>query len=331
MSSLKLLSSFRGVSRAAASQTAGPSRPLPRTGRGAFTLIELLVVMVIIILMMALAGPAVNALKGAGDITKAGYDIAGALEGARTYAMANNTYVWVGFFEEDNSRASTYPAATTGTGRVVISAVASQDGSRYSDASINATDPPAFGTELPSASPQKNQVKLVQLNKLIKLDNVHLAAVNDGLASGSANIPKRPPVLTSYGNLQVSYQVGDPPAQPPDNFAGGFARHVFNRGTLANTPSNPTYFTYPLTVPGAAAAATPQYKFAKIIEFNARGEVSKIDENTFSGPGPQTIEIAIQPVHGTLVDPRYSGTNSNKAAAAIQVEGMTGRVRVFRL
>jgi hypothetical protein len=57
-------------------------------------------------------------------VTSAAYTIKGALDTARTYAKANNTYTWVGFFEEDISSAT---PGTAGTGRLVMSIVASKD------------------------------------------------------------------------------------------------------------------------------------------------------------------------------------------------------------
>src|SRR6266853_20295 len=93
--------------------------------RRAFTLIEMLVVMGIIAILMALLAPAFTSLKSAGDVTGAAYTIKGVLDTARTYAKANNTYTWVGFFEEDVS--STTPGAA-GVGRLVVSVVASNDG-----------------------------------------------------------------------------------------------------------------------------------------------------------------------------------------------------------
>src|SRR5438552_11168096 len=80
--------------------------------RRAFTLLEMLVVMGIIALLMVLVAPAFTSLKSAGDATSAAYTIKGVLDTARTYAMANNTYTWVGFFEEDVSTTSTNPATT---------------------------------------------------------------------------------------------------------------------------------------------------------------------------------------------------------------------------
>jgi prepilin-type N-terminal cleavage/methylation domain-containing protein len=290
--------------------------PSPRRPN-AFTLVELLVVIAIIGVLMAILIPAFNGIRG--DIPKATYDIAGTLEQARTYAMANNTYVWVGFYEEDGSQSST-AQATSGVGRVVMSIVTSKDGTRYSDASINVTDPPAFGTELSTASPLRNQVQLVQLNKIMKLNNIHLVAVNDP-TTASNNLPARPGVA-------VEYQMGEPAGQAPDNKTGLFAKHTTPSG--GGSVTNPTFFTYPLAKVGTTQ--TYQYTFVKIIEFNPQGEASKIVENTYSGTGAQNLlEIALQPTHGSALDSRYSGTNKSKAAVAIQVDGLTGRVGVFRL
>src|SRR5437773_6640729 len=94
----------------------------------------MLVVMAIILILMVLLAPAFTSLKPAGDVTSAAYTIKGVLEQARTYAMANHTYTWVGFYEEDASTAPTNPA-TAGTGRLVMSIVASKDGTIVYDPS----------------------------------------------------------------------------------------------------------------------------------------------------------------------------------------------------
>jgi len=74
--------------------------PGPWRARRAFTLIEMLVVMGIIAILMVLVAPAFTTLKSAGDVTSAAYTIKGVLDTARTYAMANNTYTWVGFLRK---------------------------------------------------------------------------------------------------------------------------------------------------------------------------------------------------------------------------------------
>src|SRR5437588_3764224 len=125
-------------------------QPPPATA--AFTLVELLIVIGIIALLMVLIAPAFTTIKSGTDVTSAAYTVKGVLDTARTYAKANNTYAWVGFLEEDVSQPSTTPA-TTGTGRVVMSIVASKDGTIIYD---------------PSNPSQIDATRLIQVGKLTK-------------------------------------------------------------------------------------------------------------------------------------------------------------------
>src|SRR5438128_9247493 len=98
-----------------------------RERASAFTLLELLIVIGIIGLLLVLIAPAFTYIRGGTDVTSAAYTVQGVLDTARTYAKANNTYTWVGFFDEPAPDPSTNPA-TPGIGRIVVSIVASQDG-----------------------------------------------------------------------------------------------------------------------------------------------------------------------------------------------------------
>ena len=95
----------------------------PQRCCAAFTLVELLVVISIMALLLVLIAPAFTYIKGGTDVTSTAYTIKDVLETARTYAKANNTYTWIGFYEEDVSQSSTNPA-TQGIGRIVMSIVA---------------------------------------------------------------------------------------------------------------------------------------------------------------------------------------------------------------
>jgi type II secretory pathway pseudopilin PulG len=172
-------------------------------GRSAFTLLELLVVVGIIIILTALLAPAFTNLKSAGDVTSAAYTIKGVLEQARTYAKANNTYVWVGFFEEDVSTTSTSPA-TAGTGRIVMSVVASKDGTIIYD---------------PSSPAKITTTKLTQVGKLTKIENAHLWTHTDTPSGTGSTFDTRPNVASTYciGNSSPTnsttpfqYPVGNP-------------------------------------------------------------------------------------------------------------------------
>lgn len=61
----------------------------------AFSLIELLSVMAIIVTLSAVSMPAITSIKGGGSVNKSVADLSSTLELARTYAMANRTYVRV--------------------------------------------------------------------------------------------------------------------------------------------------------------------------------------------------------------------------------------------
>jgi len=142
----------------------GFTRPTQRARR-AFTLIELLVVIGIIILGSALLVPAFTNLKTSGDITNSAYAIVGVLEQGRNYAMANNTYVWVGFYEE--SPGSTVPTSATpaypGRGRLVLATVASRDGTKI------------FENADPIASLPGTRIK--QIGKISKIEGLHLTDI----------------------------------------------------------------------------------------------------------------------------------------------------------
>ena len=84
----------------------------PESIRG-FTLLELLIVVGIIGLLLVLMAPAFTYIKGGTDVTSAAYTIKGVLDTARTYAKANNTYTWVGFYEDDVSQNSSSAELST--------------------------------------------------------------------------------------------------------------------------------------------------------------------------------------------------------------------------
>jgi len=134
-----------------------------QSGRAsAFTLLELLIVVGIIAVLLVLLAPAFTNIKGAGDVTSAAYTIKGVLDTARTYAKANNTYTWVGFYEEDTT--ATTPTnnspAYPGKGRILLAIVSSKDGTKIFDD----TDPAA-------ALPPD---RITQVGKLIRIEGIHL-------------------------------------------------------------------------------------------------------------------------------------------------------------
>ncbi|PYX03398.1 MAG: hypothetical protein DMG85_19810, partial [Acidobacteria bacterium] len=150
------------------------TRKRQRERASAFTLLELLIVVGIIALLLVLIAPAFTYIKGV-------------LDTARTYAKANNTYVWVGFYEEDVSAASPVqapdPRCTGCVGRLVMSIVASKNGTNLgADASSSATGTENF----------IDATQLVQVNKLIKIDNLHLPLFALGTGGTGDTFDARP-------------------------------------------------------------------------------------------------------------------------------------------
>jgi len=257
-----------------------------------FTLVELIVVIGIIILLTALLTPAFTNLKRAGDVTSAAYTIKGVLEQARTYAMANNTYTWVGFYEEDASQSSTNPA-TAGVGRLVMSIVASNDGTTvYNPNSTTNPDP---------VDPNK----LIQLTKLVKIDNVHLPLFAIGSGTGST-FDTRPALqndpVVGYNDSRFGELNGNPTAPT----------------TNAKFP-----FQYPVGNPAPAA----QYTFTKTLQFNPRGE-GRIN-STYDVR--RVIEIGLIPTHQNVAPtPTPSAGNYAGNVVAVQLNGFVGNVKIFR-
>ena len=135
----------------------------PKNNYSAFTLIELLIVIAIVAVLSALTLPAFNSIRNAGGLTKSANDIAGILEQARAYAMAQNTYTWVGF-RRDN--------ADTPSDTLVVGVIASKTGS---------TNPAADAVPLGKLARFDN-VKIVELSPSPALTAATAQLINSTLA-----------------------------------------------------------------------------------------------------------------------------------------------------
>jgi type II secretory pathway pseudopilin PulG len=230
-------------------------------------LLELLVVTAMIGLLMVLVTPAFTSLKSAGDVTNAAYRTKDVLEQARNYAMANNTYAWVGFYEEDGSVPSATPTATPGTGRVVMSIVASKDGTIIYNPNSSSNPDPIDPT------------RLMQVGKLVKVENIHLPLFAVGSGT-SDTFDTRPALQFDPGGV-------------------GYNDSRFGEINLSGNQSAPTTnsqfpFQYPVGTPAPAA----QYTFRKTLQFNPRGECSI--NSTYKMR--RVVEIGLQPTHGNVAD-----------------------------
>ena len=272
--------------------------------RNAFTLLELMVVVSIITILMVLVVPAFTNLKSAGDATSAAYTIKGVLDTARTYAKANNTYTWVGFFEEDISSTT---AGTAGAGRLVMSIVASKDGSNLgADSSSSAT-----GT-----NNWIDATQLTQVTKLIKIDNLHLPLFAAG--AGTADTFDTRPIL-QFDPFGVGYNAsrfGELNAPAPNT-----APYDTTNNGLTKFP-----FQYPVGNPAPSA----QYQFRRTLRFTPTGEC-RIN-STYDVR--KVIEMGLLQTHGTAVPAPIGGSGSTFTYAgnvsAVQITGFGGSVKVYR-
>jgi prepilin-type N-terminal cleavage/methylation domain-containing protein len=261
---------------------------------GGFTLLELLIVVGIIAVLLVLLAPAFTSIKSAGDVTSAAYTIKGVLDTARTYAKANNTYTWVGFYEENVANPSSPNTDTPAVGRVIMSIVASKDGTNVYGSGTGVVDP----------------TKLVQVGKLIKIENVHLPlfAIGDGTGE---TFDKRPPLQN------------DPTA------GYNYSRFGELNGSQPNTApyTTPYNFQYPVGNPAPAA----QYRFYKLLQFSPRGE-SRVNGDTYDIR--RVVEIGLLPTHGTTTPaPTGSGTGGSTFdgnVVAVQINGFAGDVKIYR-
>ena len=197
----------------------------------AFSLIESLSAVGLMATLMALVVPAIWPTQNAESMTRNAYEVAEVLENARAYALANNTYVWVGFYEEDAAKGNAVP----GTGRIVLSTVASKDGTTI------------YNSKPESPATPIDPSRLTQIGKLTKVENVHLktASASDPVfpkGSGAGDTFLTRPTVSG-----LTAQIGD---RSPTN-------------------ASLTPFQYPVGGTGLPA----QYLFSKAIQFSPRGEV----------------------------------------------------------
>jgi len=281
-------------------------RPSPEI---AFTLLELLVVVGIIALLMVLIAPAFTSLKSAGDVTNAAYTIKSVLETARTHAKANNTYTWVGFYEENGANPSSPNSDAPAVGRIVISIVASKDGTNLgADPSSSAT-----GTEN-----WIDATRLAQIGKLVKIDNLHFPLFAMCTSNCGGDMFDTRPVLQL--DPFVGYngsRFGELNAAAPNT-----APYETTNNGLTKFP-----FWYPLA---AASQAQAQYLFRRTLRFSPTGDC-RIN-STYDVR--KVIEVGLLQTHGDVVPAGLSVNGSDRYysgnVAAVQITGFGGSVKIYR-
>src|SRR5277367_4533893 len=95
---------------------------------GAFTLVELLVVLCIVGILAALVAPSLQGVFRAGSFSREVNQLTDDILLARSYAMGQNTYTYVGLTQVDRTQNPNATPQTAGTGKVVVGIVATSDG-----------------------------------------------------------------------------------------------------------------------------------------------------------------------------------------------------------
>jgi type II secretory pathway pseudopilin PulG len=269
--------------------------PPPDHNPRSFTLVELVIVLAIIALLTAFIIPVFTNLKGANDLTTAAFTVKGVLEQARTYARVNNTYAWVGFYEEDGSSESANPPIA-GNGRLVLSSVASLDGTTVYGASPGPIEP----------------TRLIQISKITKIDNLHLPLF--AIGNGTGDTFDTRPALQFEPTAGFNYaRFGELNAAPPHT---------------APYTSSPYPFQYPVGSP----PPVPQYIFLKTLQFGPRGE-SRINGNNYDIR--RVVEIGLLQTRGRTVPVAANGAGTSTATysgnvIAVQITGLGSTVKLYR-
>jgi prepilin-type N-terminal cleavage/methylation domain-containing protein len=243
----------------------------PRKG---FTLIELIVVISIMAFLMLLGAPAFNMISGSRDVSQSASDITSTLESARAYAMANNTYVFVGISEVNGLNSTSEVNQNTGIGRLVMIVVASKDGTNNYDMS----------------NQWQGEGNLQPISRPKVFNKIHMADFS-GMTTNAGPMASRIEISSaeSLGSSQVGAQ---------------------------------SLFSWPL------GTSSTQYNFYKVIQFDPRGTATLQSGATPSGMS-QWVEIGLQEAKGNVVPVSIQDVSKGNIAA-IQIDGVTGSVRVYR-
>jgi len=250
----------------------------------------------IIAILMVLLAPAFTTIKSGTDATSAAYTIKGVLDTARTYSKANNTYTWVGFLEENVANPVSPNTDTPKVGRLIMSIVASKDGTNVYGSNTGTID----------------ATRLIQVGKLIKIENVHL------------------PLFVVCTSNCTGETFDTRPAVQNDPTAGyNYSRFGELNAPQPNTApyTTPYNFQYPVGNPAPAA----QYTFSKLLQFSPRGE-SRVNGDSYDIR--RVVEIGMIQTHGTATPvPRGGGGSAFDFAGnvvAVQINGFAGDVRIYR-
>ncbi len=250
---------------------------------------ELLFTLSIMAILAVLVASGLQSAFGAGFGSEVS-DIASTFMRARSYAIANNTYTFVGVTEVSASTPAS-SAQTTGSGRIGVVVYATNDGTRGYDPTT---------TTLPIALPQTavapfTNTKLVVVAPLRHFDNIHLTTLTTAI----------------IGKFGSSYPITS-------------TTMTYNSYYDLATTTLPSQTTMSWPVSGSALYSFGGTNPGSIIQFNPQGEAQ-----VFTGANTdsyyQWIEMDLVPIHGSNVP---ATTPANQGS--IVIDGASGAVSIYR-
>jgi prepilin-type N-terminal cleavage/methylation domain-containing protein len=135
-----------------------------------FTLIELIVVLAVIGILATISCFAFQGLLRSNQFSRNVYQLADEIKLARSYAVSNDTYVYLGLEETDRPQDSGATPQIAGTGRVDIGLVATKGGTAFDSTNYKSSD-------------------LVLIRPVTSLDLIHIAASLPAATSGGMARP----------------------------------------------------------------------------------------------------------------------------------------------
>lgn len=233
-------------------------------------MIELLTVLAVASILATLSTIGLQAVTG-GPFNSELSQLSNTLVRARAYALANNTYVYVGIQEVNASVPATTVPQVAGTGRVAITVVATNDGTRGYLPTMTTS------TAIPDSTVSAT-TKLNVISPLVHLDNLHVFA----RGTGASALPQSP---TSYTN-PLYYNI------------------------TSSSATSLTKFTWPVGATTPQYTFGPNSSSpSTVIQFNPQGEAQIFKANSDSVM--EWIEIDVEAVHGTTVPATTNPDNAS--------------------
>ena len=247
--------------------------------------------MAFVALLLVLLVPAFTTMSTGSTVTSMANSIRSAFENARTYAKANNTYVFVGIGEFDAAQNPSASPQLGGVGRVAIATVASRDGTRHCGyTNTNQGDD--------WTANYNNGANLMAVGKLQVYENLHFTDVN----------------FRSW--------------TPTDHPNSNMARYQPSSSTYnIGSSTSVTGFSWPL----GSLLISGQYKFSKVINFDPRGVARVATQtNADEVTDIMEIDFQQAHGNAAPAPPDQNFNQDVGNHFVIQIDAPTGAVRLYR-